>query len=282
MKIFQYKGLTLIELMFALLLSCFCMAVLTKTYLATHRHQRFIQAVNTFQDDVRIAIFFLQTAIHSAGYTGCGFLSEEIMIIPKDNIVLNQYNRISTYQTKEMKPNSEGFSVTHTSFAKNQLQEKMVQSNQLIVSTDVTFAVNDAIVINDCVHAEIFIIQNILNQGNRQILMSAPLHYLYKKNTELSRLEFNAFYVGKTERTQPDGSPLYALYSKDNAGRKQELVANISEMKILFSEHTGFLLQEKKWQNIADWSQVKGVDIQLTVDNPHLHKSISLYAALSV
>jgi hypothetical protein len=78
------------------------------------------------------------------------------------------------------------------------------------------------------------------------------------------------FFISNTNRKNIQGEPIYALYEKINKGNRQELVSNISDLRLLFG------LVDKNGRNIQayltgdqinDWSLIKSARVEVILNS---------------
>ncbi len=108
--------------------------------------------------------------------------------------------------------------------------------NQVVPGTD-------ALVINSCM-------------SNSQI----------SQNTALVSM---AYYIGDTGRTNKTGQPILALFQKPLDGDRDELVAGVEQMQILYGVAggpDGLLIYYPAGQ-VVDWQTVRGLQIDLLINS---------------
>jgi len=66
--------------------------------------------------------------------------------------------------------------------------------------------------------------------GMSQITLMAPLQTNFANGALIQQVYFSVFYIGKTTRKNQKGDAILALYQQSLSGRRNELVANVSEL----------------------------------------------------
>ena len=108
----------------------------------------------------------------------------------------------------------------------------MHELNVLHITATPKISENTLLIISDCKNADIFIAQQISieSDGTQIIKADINLSKRYEPYAEVSVFNVNTFYIGKTDRKNANGSPIYALYLKDLT-HKTELVEGIVDMQ---------------------------------------------------
>lgn len=91
-------------------------------------------------------------------------------------------------------------------------------------------------------------------------------------NTQISQntvLQSVAYFIGDTNRTNHAGQPILALFQKPLDGDRDELVAGVEQMQILYgiSAGEGGLLTYYPAGQIVDWQTVRGLQIDLLLNS---------------
>lgn len=281
----NFFGITLIELMISIILSMFILSSVTAIYLAIQKSLNSQSALMNIQENIQVVVELLSSSIRTAGYIGCAKLSGDFPILAYPPFIITEDNRVTSYKNSEIKKGSDAISVIYASVSKSRLVKNMREQNILYISSETRFSKGDILLVSDCVTAEIFTVKEVsTNKDNIQFIETErPLNKYYSENSELSFFESNKYYIGETGRQDSKGFPIYALYMKDIALHKTELVENLIDMKVSYD-----LLEDKQLvahtsNEINDWSKVVGVSIMLKFSsmNPFpMEKSIYTYVAL--
>lgn len=85
-----------------------------------------------------------------------------------------------------------------------------------------------------------------------------------RNNNGQLKFEQYAYFIGATSRKNALGQTIYALYRQPVSGSKEELVANISSMKISYGvvkEGSQDIEKYVSAKEVSDWTQVHAVDL---------------------
>lgn len=241
-------GLTLIELLFALTISLLIFSIVRTIFLTTEKSFSTQHALSSIQENARNAIELLQSDIHAAGYIGCAKLNYDFPLKNFPGYEFTSKNKIVV--------NENTITLRHASVNHTYLTRAMQDSSTLHTTLETSFFADEILLISDCKSAEIFKVKKAsANQYEQSITTTAPLSNQYLQNAEVSKLEINTYFIGKTSRQSRDGSPIYALYMTDVNKTKLELVEGVDGMKTVLTDN--------------------GVDLVLQLsapENPSLHK----------
>lgn len=269
----KYSGTILIELMLAVALGLLLVSFLLGIYIASQRSYRLQAALTQIQDNAKTAITILKSDIRKAGYIGCPRLTHDFAVASYPPYSLTPQNKLVGGDSEII--------VRHVEFPGVVLNELMRDDLTLYTSMDVRFSAGDTLVISDCKAAEIFQVKKIFFlQHLQKIIPTHPLHNRYEPYAEISRLEVNKYLIAKTKRKNQDGSPVYSLFIEDINLYRTELVQGINRMQIFYSVDRGGKLIDTAADEIADWSKVVGVAIDLDLIAFPIKKTWHMYVAL--
>ncbi len=282
------QGTTLIELMLSLSISLFILAALITIYLTAQSNQKAQIALSSMQESARMVTQFLNSAIHMAGYIGCAKLTESFPLKNHSSIEFNEKNKITGYHASEfskwsVKPNSDVITIRQASRQHADLLDGMKNYSQMRISKSLRVAVGEILLISDCKNVDIFTVKRVSfsSNGVQTITTNAVLSKKYAQHAEVSRMEVNTYFISKTDRQMPDGSPIYALYVADINQRKTELVEGVNGMQIRYTQSIAGNLVDSK--DVDEWSLVLGVSIQFSLSSVtelNLQKTIYTYVTL--
>ncbi|SRR5579885_1135090 len=266
------KGFVLVELMMVMVTGIVLLGIVFEVYLGCERSLALQAALMTIQDNAETAISILHSEIDRAGYIGCSLLTNDFPIADSTDYSLSAVNRLTGTDSNQI-------TVRYQAFPGAELLASMQGNTSMIVNNQVQFSEGDILLISDCSRAEIFQVAKVSRQHHVQTIMPrVPLHYRYAANAELDRLEINRYFVANTGRTDRDGSPMYSLYREDIHHVKSELVEGVSDMRILYSVYKAGAYTDVPAASVTDWSQVKGVSIDLLVSGTQSKKTWHMYA----
>jgi type IV pilus assembly protein PilW len=278
-------GFSLIELMVALTLSLLILMSLSTIYLAASKNHLSEAALQNIQQNARIAFQLIQGAIRIAGNVGCAALQDDFPVTTSEPYNITKNNRIHDYRGSEIKGGTDAFTVRYADAVSGLLIEPMQLANIIHMTGFPKIKAGDVLLISDCETAEMITVEQVSSSNDEtQIIMTDKnLTKVYKENAEVSVFEMNAFYIGKTDRKDSKGAPIYALYMKDKASHKTELVEGISEMQIRYVVLQNGGISEERSEEVNDWSAVVGVSLQLVFESLNdfsLKKTGYTYVAL--
>ncbi|RDI48811.1 PilW family protein [Aquicella lusitana] len=268
---FNHAGVTLVELLVVMTLGMLLISFLLSIYLASQRSYHIQTALGQIQDNAKTAVAILQTDIRKAGYIGCARLSKDFNAIYSSYSITPQ-TRL-TGHTAEITVRYMGTPIVTV--------KKSKDSSTLVASNESNFSSGDVLMISDCNHVEMFRVKAVSRSNASQTIMTAqPLQNHYDGNAEIGRVEINRYFIARTNRKNPDGSFIYALFLTDVKQHKIELVENIRDMRVLYSILQGNKITEVSSEKIEDWSKVTGVAIELDVTAPPVKVTWHLYVSL--
>lgn len=282
------RGLTLVELMVALVLSMMLMIGVITVFTANRETFQMQEALARIQENGRFATQALVNDIRGAGYWGCGTQTPRIV---------NTLNDSGTYEfsygesvdgfeagTSSWTPTLDDSIVsplTGSDIITIRFSDgggaRVIQHNQpsadLKVVAHSDLKIDDIVMVSDCEDAAIFQVTNIQNiaQANTNVVhntgTSSPgnaTQNLGKKftNAEVVRIRTRTWYV----RNGAGGGP--ALWRIDNGGAPQEVVEGIEQLQILYGVDTDSDLGANDYltaDNVSNWGQVVSVRINMLV-----------------
>lgn len=301
----RQQGMTLIELLIAMLLGAFLLGGVIQIFVNTKQTYRMQESLSRLQENGRFAMEFLTYDIRMAGFLGCFSRNLEVFNAlnnPTDylynfNIPVqgSNWDTASSTWLPNIDPSitqplsgSDVITIRRASINGATVEQHNVPSADVKISSTAGFTGDCMIVaVTDCTSAAIFQITNI-NSGNNVVhnekavtatcSMSTPnkpmdpgnlTKDLKKSYTggEFFSVESISYYI----RSNPSGIP--ALYRRRSTNTAEELVEGIEQMQILYGVDTdGDSIADRYLtaDNVADWANVSSVRISLlarTIDN---------------
>lgn len=254
-------GLTLLELMLAILIGSLILCLSCAFYLGVQKSIAMHDALTNMQDNARIVSQLLRTEIFRAGF-----------VVHEDSI--------HSYHGSDMKPGTEGLTIKGA--GTNTVSVVAMKNPTELILSDVShFTVGDALVIFDANQYEIFNVKEV-DAKDKKLIAEKPLKNFFEAYSEVSEYVANTYNIQKTDRKNADGTILYALYMIDIHGHKNEIAEGISDMKISYSVLDNDHLINFSASQIIDWSMVRGVTIAFLLNslNSFSYKSqVFIYAA---
>lgn len=278
-------GMTLIELMFSLVLSVVILSSVFEIYLTAENNYRAQNTLMMLQENAQIVSQLLTQQIRMAGFMGCAKLSNGFPIHNNLSIKINADNKISNFNSKDIKPGTDGLMIWHASNKTTALEESMHETGFLYVESGGKFSVRDYLIISDCTTAEIIEIKKIihLRNGVQKIIPTQAMGKLYLQHSTVNKLEQQQYFVGNTGRVGEDHQAIYALYTKENNDHKQELAEGIDGLKISYAMLENGKLVEHEINTIGSAENVIGISLDFTFSTTSLftlHKKWYTYVAL--
>ncbi len=272
------RGITLLEILLSLFLSIGLFAILITIYLTTVKNAAIQAAYYSIQQNSQLALQILARDIHSAGYIGCGRLTEDFPV--------------QTYLHYSLRPNNKiigedsAITVRSASTESAYLPLSMDSLQVLFVSLDAHFSRQDVVIVSDCESAEIFQIKSIESAGENQqkIITQMPLHKHYAQYAEVSKLEENHYVVADTKRVDSTGKIIKALFRRYASGHNLELVEGVQQLQFEYDVLRNNSIVRVHANAVTDWATVVGVAMAVTVHAMSaypLQKMEYGYAALS-
>jgi type IV pilus assembly protein PilW len=260
------SGMTLIEIMIAMLIGLFLLAGVMQIFTSSHQSYRMQENLSRMQENGRFAMDFLTRDIRMAGYQGCSTESPNLLLDPKnpnpnptpltmaandlevtgkDNIS-NNWNAIFCGASNQCTAETDVFSAHYGNFCSN-LTEDQTPPNanvKIPASNRCDLKKYDILLISDCKSADIFIATSVSNGGGKQTIAyannqntSPNLLKGYKEDAQLFKLNSYSYFIRQGVNGQP------ALWRMNNAKQSSgvnpvELIEGIENMQILYGEDT--------------------------------------------
>lgn len=275
-------GLTLVEIMVALVLGAILLLGVMQIYLGTKTGYRTQEALSRLQENGRFAVEFLSRDLRMAGESGgCRNLGEV-----EPNIIANGvsfdfgssgyvYGHEAgsgwTNPTSHTRVgNSDVLIVRRSSVVQTQLTGNMgaVNANIQITANPQGFEAGDVLIISDCEAADIFKATNVSSGGTVTIAHSQSnnsanfLSKAYDTEANLMRFEEKTYFIGENA----DGHP--ALFRLELDGTVTELVEGVEDMQVSYGlDNSGDrrvdVYESADTMSAADWSQVMAIRVDL-------------------
>ena len=248
----RQRGLTLIELMVALVIGLLVTAAMLKVYVDASRMYRFNEGLARVQENGRFAIEFIRRDARVAGFWGC---NTDAVI---SSIIDGGIDYTGTYVE-----GTDGSSDTITFYGATgsglPLNANMESTDDEVpVKSASGFEVGDAVLVSDCERGDIFELS-----GKTGTAPNVKLGHSAGANTSpnLSKLFADDSVVHAARQTifsiqdDPD-SEVPTLYREVN-GNSQPLVEGIESMQVLYGEDTdeaadGTANRYVRWSDNAD------------------------------
>ncbi|MCC5796411.1 MAG: PilW family protein [Methylophaga sp.] len=280
------KGLSLIELMVAIVIGLLLVAGVTQLFANNSQIYNVQDNRARIQENGRYALHALTEAIQRAGYIGCATRSApNITNTLNSNPAFLEDFAVSLQGNNATGPNtwipSQDASITNPLSGNDIITVRTGigspirvlahdNSNQQIgLGTNHGLATNDIVMVSDCLSAVILQIENVV--GNDIIYDNSIDLQFDIPSAHITRLATRSLYI----RANPDGLP--ALYQRINNDAPQELVSGIENLQILFGEDTnqdGAANVYISANAVSDWSDV--VSVRVTLDATSIEDNLAL------
>lgn len=264
----EQVGVSLIELLIALLLSAFLYASCLRVY-STAQHQVLLQSrMHQLQQNATMVWQIFQNNIALAGYMGCPKLTADFPIQNRTVYTMTAQNKLVGFKRQ----GQDALTIRHMSLITNMLEQPMQSRTMLSISAQPIVKAGDVLVIADCQTAETVMVQHVIANGQhgQTLVTSQALSKLYEANALVGQLEMTTYFVAKTQRNYADNTPIYALYEETISharNKRTELIEGVDDLQI----HYGILQNDKLIEvtaaDVTDWSLVKSVAMRISLSS---------------
>ena len=292
------KGLSLVELMVALVLSLVIGVAVMQVFLASKTTYRMQDAMSRLQENGRFAVNQLASEIRMAGYMGCLRLDEvqvNIMADPAPAGITDVLGALIAVRGKDDvdASNEWGASVDtdvlmlHSAVGNSMQLVGNINPNNAniqVAGNAEGLKKNDTVIISDCTSADIFRIVNSPSTSDQKTTIthssggnySSKLSKIYGKDAEVLRFEYVNYYIKETSRKSPAGQPIRALYVKRTQelssveAAETELVEGVQNLQIEYGIRTGASLVADEYRtaaDVTDWGRVVAVRFRLLMQS---------------
>ncbi len=290
------RGLSLIELMVALVLSLVIGAAVLQMFLASKTTYRVQDAMARVQENGRFAVSFLASDIRMAGFMGCGNLNEiTISVIanpaPIDAAnplgeVVGGTNNVGATNDWNAVAGTDVLSIRRASSAGVNLVGNMAADNANIqvANNDLGLVAGDTLFLSDCLSADIFRATNVSSGAGVTTIAHASnfnasnnLSKAYGADAELLAFESITYFIRDTGRKTASGDPINALMVErkfanrsDASANPVELVDGVQDMQIEYGVATGANMIASDYlaaNAVADWTKVVSVRFSLLLQS---------------
>lgn len=283
------RGISLVEIMVALIAGLILTGGMIQIYASNHQTYRVADASARIQENARLALELLARDIRMAGYQGCA---------GRARAVVNTLNDTSSF-LYDFDTAIQGFEATSPTTwtptvdpsitsplggrdivavrgvfgeegtIRGQLSSldyctNASSSTALEVSTTNGLNAGDTAIASNCSYASIVQITEVDTEENVVCIAGS----VTPDNDTLAKITTRTFYI----RENPAGIP--ALYRKDGTAGAEELVEGVENMQILYgldSDGDGKTDQFVRANDVLDWDRVASVRISLLLQSIEDH-----------
>lgn len=265
----KQQGMTLIEILIALVLGSFLLAGVYKIFLNSKQNYLMQEGLSRMQESGRFALEFISRDIRMSGYEGCSTttatpvnnmdinnpnpnpvpitlpVGSSISLTGNDNVA-NNWNTLACGGANSC---TAGTDVISYHFGREcaRLTGSMGTNNaniQITAANTCNFQAYDVVLISDCAASDVFTATNVSNGGGVQTIAHAAnqntsvnLSKIYDADAIIYKMDSATFFL----RTGAGGQS--ALWKMDNTKatggtNPVELIEGVEDMQILYGEDT--------------------------------------------
>lgn len=290
------RGLSLVELMVALVLSLVIGAAVLQMFLASKTTYSLQNAMARVQENGRFAVSFLASDIRMAGFMGCGNLNEiTINVIanpaPIDAAnplgqIIGGANNVGSSNAWNAVAGSDVLSIRRASSAGVKLVGNMATDNANIqvANNSIGLIAGDTLFLSDCLSADLFRATNVSSGSSQTTIAHAnnmntsnKLSKAYGDDAELLVFESITYFVRNTGRSTASGDPINALMVErrfanrsDASANAVELVDGVQDVQFEYGVATGTNMTATAYRTadaVTDWSRVVSVRFSLLLQS---------------
>lgn len=287
----RQQGLSLIELMIALVLgSLLTLGVLTM-YLDSSETSRVSQSLARVQESGRIALDIMRRDIRMAGFAGCAqpmqakspdfkasnldatFFGTGVRGVRVGSAAWSSdtdYIDVSGIEADAV-GGSDVFQVRRANGPTATLESRMASPSSVIDTdsddTETKFRIGEEALITNCIVADIFSVGDNSSVDDDQINHNS-LSTAYPENSQIFHFSTNTYWVKDTGRDSPDGGNIFALYRDGN-----EIVSGVERLQVLYGVSDGDTADANiRFVSAADistaqWSRVEAIRVGVLVSD---------------
>jgi len=297
MNINKQSGLSLVEILIALVISLFLLAGVIQVYVANKSTYQFSEGLSRIQENARFTMDIMKRDLRMAGFRGCAtenFVNNLDQGDPGYNADLHDFFNEPPLEGTENDGLNGSDSITIRGVAPGQANVvppyNSPTSAQIHASANSGIEVGDIVLLSNCRGADVFQVTGVTqgsgtaklsvghNTGNTQ----SPGNYnpgncgggnahclsqTYGGDSALLKLQAVIYTIA----TGTSGEP--ALFRQENNGPNVELVDGIEQLQVLYGvdTNTGDTSpnQYVTSTNVADWEDVTAVRIMLLARSPN-------------
>lgn len=263
----KQHGLSLIELMVAILIGTILMAGFLNVYLGQRANYMMQEGVSRVQENARIAQYLLDQDLRMSGMIGCNRIENASatnnISAPSSKQTLTSSDFIRSYAGSggtwspsipasitnnlaagtSIKANTDVITIKRVDNTTVGLSSSMLSSAaDIVVPNQITFAPNDTLFITDCESTDIFTATagttSTLIKHSAASNLSANLNKAYQTDASVGKLLVYTYYIRSSGRTNSRGNDIPVLVRQDAAGTEIELAEGVENMKLTFGVDT--------------------------------------------
>lgn len=288
------QGLSLIELMIALLIGLLIGAAVLQIFISSKNTFRMQEAMARLQENGRFAVNYMANDFRMAGFMGCGNIDRipvniiaeadsggaAVSAFDSDTVIVGE-NDVAASNSWGAAAGTDTIIIRKAANGSMRLTGNMatVNANIQVASNTLGVEAGDILFISDCINADIFRATNV-STGSSTVTVAHSeamntdnfLSKTYGTDAEVLIFESIAYYVKDTGRTTPNGDAIRALYVQREAGKiaeavtAYELVEGVQDMQLEYGIDAGNDYLADSYapaSSSTDWSKVVSVRFSL-------------------
>lgn len=288
----KQSGLSLIELMIALVLGLVISAAIIQVFLTSKNVYRMQDAMARIQENGRFAVDYIARDLRMAGYMGCGNLDRipvnVITATPSDwefdpdNFLVGQ-NDVTGTNALGAKAGTDIVQIRRASGDSVRLTGNLSTSNANIQLVDNRhgFKQGDTLMISDCVAADVFNVVNNpqVNNNDQKVTIahssggntSSRLSKLYGSDAEVMAFQRITYYVAPSNANADRDALWMLVEGTSSAGTPLELVDGVESLQLEYgfdSSGNRSVDDYRTAASVSDWSRVVSVRFRLLMAGP--------------
>ncbi|MCG5501791.1 PilW family protein [Ectothiorhodospira lacustris] len=279
-------GLSLVELMVAMVIALIITAGIIQLFLGTQQTYRLQQQLSVIQENARFATDEISHAVRMAGFVGCVRANENlnvnIIASPAGSVVfdvdqvLDGLDNVSAGTTLGGRVVTEGTDLLIMTGGRipvgRLIEEKVANANAKLESNVGQWKAGDILIISDCESMDIFRATNVSQNTSPITIAHASssnttnfLSKVYEEGADVMSFLQTTFFI-----SQSDAVPaLNALWRRTFPGQVEELVTGVENMQIQYGVDTnrnGVINLYRTADQVTatdDWPNVLSIRISL-------------------
>ena len=296
------SGLTLIELMVAMVLSLLLMAGVLTIFTGSKTSYQLQTGLAAVQENGRYALHLLVRDIRGAGFGGCAGIEAMTVNVVANNMpdsmtlftakdVLHGKNDVAAGEGDPDYDAVVGTDVLIVRGAEDGLIGR-VDTDMASAAANSSVSGGDILMISDCRALDIFRATSVSGDIAHSSTdnASGDLYQAYGRDAYVLKFRSNTYFVKDTGRNNQAGNDIVALYRRDAEGNDTELVEGIEDMQINYgidSDSNGVVdrfVDAAVVESESLWGSVLAVEVALlvnSVENAHSEPVPYTYVGLA-
>jgi len=225
------QGITLIELMIALVIGLLATGAMLKVYVDSSRLYRFNESLARIQENGRFGLEFIRRDARMAGFWGCNSAVDPDNRLSPGSASYTAFEAGDVTGTDYDDPDNLddlADTITFTRAASGSLVTNVEIDSESLVPADSAWAAGDVLIITDCVTADIFEFES-----------DTELSKAYAVGSRIYRVQQIKYFIAPGADPEQDSlRKLTCPALGDCTGEGDELVEGIENMQVLFGEDT--------------------------------------------